>query len=119
MQSISKQDWLNCLAILEAIEKIERYVKPYRTAEEWMSDQKGFDACLMNFVVIGEMTTKMSAEFLEQNKGIEWHKIKAFRNIIAHDYFGIDYKEVFQIIQTKLPELQITLRQVSEKQKRY
>lgn len=67
----------------------------------------------MNFVLIGEMTAKMSADFLEQNKGIEWFKIKAFRNIIAHDYFGIDYKEVFQIIQTKLPALQIKLKQIT------
>lgn len=113
MPSTSKQDLLNCFAILEAIEKIEQYVKPYQTAEEWMSDQKCFDACLMNFVVTGEMTAKMSTEFLEQNSSIEWYKIKAFRNIIAHDYFGIDYNEVFQIIQTKLPELKIKLKEIT------
>lgn len=104
---------LNCLAILEAIEKIEQYAKRHQSAEQWMNDQQCFDACLMNFVVIGEMTAKMSIDFLEQNKNIEWYKIKAFRNIIAHDYFGIDYKEVWQIIHTKLPELKIKLKQIS------
>ncbi len=105
-------DLLNSIAIVESIEKIEQYTHRYKSAEQWMHDEQCFDACLMNFVVIGEMTAKMSIEFLEQNKSIEWHKIKAFRNIIAHDYFGIDFKEVWQIIQTKLPELKIQLKQI-------
>jgi|SRR3989304_6541816 len=115
MLSTSKQDLLNCLAILEAIEKIEQYVQKHPSAEKWMNDQQCFDACLMNFVLIGEMTVKMSIDFLEQNKNIEWYKIKAFRNIIAHDYFGIDYKEVWQIIQSKLPELKIKIKQITGK----
>lgn len=69
----------------------------------------------MNFVVIGEMTAKMSNDFSEQHKNMEWDKIKAFRNIIAHDYLGIDFKEVWQIIQTKLPELKIKLKQITGK----
>lgn len=112
MPSTSESDLLNCLAIIEAIEKIEQYTQPYKSAEEWMNDEKCFDACLMNFVVIGEMTVKMSFEFQEKNKNIEWHKIKSFRNIIAHGYFGIDYKEVWQIIHTKIPELKVNLKQI-------
>jgi uncharacterized protein with HEPN domain len=36
---------------------------------------------------------------------IEWHKIRGFRNLIAHDYFGIDVEEVWDIIKNKIPEL--------------
>ena len=115
MQSMSEKDFLNCLAILEAIERIEQYSKPHQSAEQWMNDQMAYDACLMNFVVIGEMTAKMSSSFLEQHKNMEWDKIKAFRNIIAHDYLGIDFKEVWQIVQNKLPELRIKLKQITAK----
>lgn len=80
-----------------------------------MNDQISYDACLMNFVVIGEMAAKMSSAFLEHHKNIEWNKIKAFRNIIAHDYLGIDFKEVWQIVQNKLPELRIQIKQITGK----
>lgn len=72
MPSISETDLLNIIAILEAIEKIEQYAKQHQTAEQWTNDQQCFDACLMNFVVMGEMTAKMSIDFLEQYKNIEW-----------------------------------------------
>ncbi|TAL60742.1 MAG: DUF86 domain-containing protein [Bacteroidetes bacterium] len=115
MPSMSEKDLLNSLAILEAIEKIEQYSHPHQSAEQWVNDQKSYDACLMNFVVIGEMSAKMSSVFLEQHKNIEWNKIKAFRNIIAHDYLGIDSKEVWQIVQNKLPDLKIQLKQITGK----
>lgn len=56
---------------------------------------------MMNFVVIGEMVDKISDEFKKSLSNIEWIKIKGFRNIVAHDYFGIDAEEVLQIIKTK------------------
>jgi uncharacterized protein with HEPN domain len=43
--------------------------------------------------------------FLESHPQIEWHKIRGFRNLIAHDYFGIDVEEVWDIIQNKISGL--------------
>jgi uncharacterized protein with HEPN domain len=61
---------------------------------------------MMNFVIIGEMVVKLSDEFIASTQHIvDWHRIKGFRNIIAHNYFGIDAEEVWQIIQTKLEPL--------------
>ena len=60
---------------------------------------------MMNFIIIGEMAARISEEFKNKNSHIDWTKIKAFRNIVAHNYFGIDAEEVWQIIKNKLPEL--------------
>lgn len=60
---------------------------------------------MMNFIALGETVTKLSQEFKNKNNHIEWLKIHAFRNIIAHDYFGIDEDEVWQIIKNHLPKL--------------
>ena len=60
---------------------------------------------MMNFVVIGEMVDKLSDDVKENNPNIEWIKIKGFRNLVAHDYFGIDAEEVWQIIKSKIPKL--------------
>jgi len=96
--------------ILESVEKIELYSSQLKTADNLFNDAKSFDAIMMNFIIIGEMVTKLSAGFKEKNSDIEWWKIKGFRNIVAHDYFGIDAEEVWQIIQNKLPELKTFIK---------
>jgi len=45
---------------------------------------------MMNFIVIGEMVARLTEEFVEQNTHVDWFKIRGFRNIVAHNYFGID-----------------------------
>lgn len=46
---------------------------------------------MMNFVVIGEMAEKLSEKFKnETDEVVDWYRIRGFRNIIAHNYFGIE-----------------------------
>jgi uncharacterized protein with HEPN domain len=96
----------HCLeSISEAIDRIIEYTSRYCSADEFNDDYRNFDATMMNFVVIGEMVEKLSENFKRQNNNIEWIKIKGFRDIVAHDYFGIDAEEVWQIIKIKIPIL--------------
>ena len=67
---------------------------------------------MMNFVVIGEMVDKLSDDFKKDNYQIEWIKIKGFRNIVAHDYFGIDAEEVWQIIKNMIPKLKADIQKL-------
>ena len=61
---------------------------------------------MMNFIVIGEMVEKLSETLIiATEKEIDWYKVKGFRNIIAHNYFGIDAEEVWQIINGSLLKL--------------
>lgn len=93
-----------CLeSILEAIDRITEYTSGIKTADDFDKDYRNFDATMMNFVVIGEMIDKISDEFKKKHPEIEWVKIKGFRHIVAHDYFGIDAEEVWQIIKAKIP----------------
>jgi uncharacterized protein with HEPN domain len=70
---------------------------------------------MMNFIVIGEMVNKLSDDFLnETSENIDWFKVKGFRNIVAHNYFGIDAEEVWQIIQDSLINLKIELEKLVE-----
>ena len=90
------------LSLIEAIEKIELYSQDFSNADDFYHDQKSFDASMMQFVVIGEVISRLNEEFKNQHSEIPWQKIKDFRNIIAHDYFGIDADEIWDIIQSKL-----------------
>jgi uncharacterized protein with HEPN domain len=96
----------HCLeSINEAIDRIIEYTSGFDSADDFNNDYRNFDATMMNFVVIGEMVDKLSDDFKSKYDSIEWIKIKGFRNIVAHDYFGIDAEEVWQIIKNKIPYL--------------
>jgi len=100
------------LNIIEAIEKINDYSDSFDSAESFYKDSKSFDAVLMNFVVIGEMVSKLSDEFIRNHPEFEWWKIKGLRNIVAHDYFGVDAEEVWQIIHKHLYLLEKYIRKI-------
>ena len=104
------KDQLCLESILEAIDRIIEYTSGINTADDFNNDYRNFDATMMNFVVIGEMIDKISDEFKRKHSEIEWIKIKGFRNIVAHDYFGIDAEEVWQIIKTKIPTLKSDIK---------
>lgn len=90
--------------ILESALKIRRYTSGL-TFEEFLSDEMAIDAVIRNFEVIGEASGRLSDDFRESNKQIDWKKIRGFRNRIVHDYFGIDHSIVWNIIQNFLPDL--------------
>jgi uncharacterized protein with HEPN domain len=90
------------LAILESLGKIKEYSQEFVSADDFYHDQKSFDASMMQFVVIGETISRLDESFKKSHSEIPWQKIKDFRNLIAHDYFGIDADEIWDIIQTKL-----------------
>jgi len=101
----------HCLeSIIEATQRIIEYTSDIKSAEDFNNHNIVFDAAMMNFVVIGEMVDKLSDEFKKKHSGIEWIKIKGFRNLVAHDYFGIDAEEVWQIIKNKIPVLKSDIK---------
>jgi len=101
MLSMSKTVF-NLQELLISIEKIELYSQNFKNSDDFYHDQKSFDASMMQFIVIGEIISRLDTNYKEQNSHIPWQKIKDFRNIIAYDYFGIDADEIWDIVQNKL-----------------
>jgi len=95
--------------MLETIEKILLFTSDLATVEDFEKDIESFDATIMNFIVLGEAVGKLSVLFKEGHTQIDWQKIYAFRNVLAHDYFGIYPAEVWEIIQKHLPQLKTEL----------
>jgi len=102
------------LALLESIDKIKIYSQEFSNADDFYHDQKSFDACMMQFVVIGEVISRLDEEYKKRHTQIPWQKIKDFRNIIAHDYFGIDADEIWDIIHSKLLPLKCSIENLIE-----
>ena len=102
MRSLSSNIEFNLRTLLEAIDKISVYTHDFKDSDEFYHDQKSFDASMMQFVVIGETVSRLDEAYKFKHNEIPWQKIKGFRNIIAHDYFGIDPEEIWDIITNKL-----------------
>jgi len=63
------------------------------------------DAVVRNFEIIGEAANRLSDDFRISNPQIEWDRIRGFRNRIVHEYFGIDYEIIWDIIENDLDTL--------------
>ena len=72
------------------------------------------DAVIRNFEVLGKASKYVSLETKSNAPFIEWRKIGDFRNILIHDYFGINYETMWKIIQDELPEQLEFLKQLND-----
>lgn len=89
--------------ILEAIEKIDRYAKEGRAAFE--TDERTQVWIVHYIQIIGEAARALSEGFCERYPQIPWSEIVGMRNILVHDYFGIDLDEVWTVVERDLPVL--------------
>jgi uncharacterized protein with HEPN domain len=90
--------------IIESAQKILEYTNGL-TYDDFKSDSMRVDAVIRNFEIIGEAANRLPEEFKDKIPGIDWHKIRGFRNRVAHDYMGINYFIVWQIKEEFLPEM--------------
>jgi uncharacterized protein with HEPN domain len=90
---------------LYAINHIFEYTQGIDSLEDLISDSKTYDAVLMNFIILGEASMKLSDELKRKLVDTDWRAIKGFRNFVAHDYFGIDTTIVWSAIKFYLPQL--------------
>lgn len=102
---MSKRDILLLLEdMLQSAHKIKQYTKGLDYSS-FLKDDKTIDAVVRNFEIIGEAANRIDPDFRYQNPQVEWKRIRGFRNRIVHDYFGIDYEIVWNIIETYLDEM--------------
>jgi uncharacterized protein with HEPN domain len=73
------------------------------TIQDFTGDKKTRDAVIRNFEVLGEAARRIPEEIRLANNQIEWRKIGDFRNVLIHEYFGINYETVWKIVEDYLP----------------
>lgn len=108
---MSKRDnSLLVLDMLEAASRIQSYTSGL-TFEKFLDDQKTIDAVVRNFEILGEAATRVNPDFQAINQQIPWKQLRGYRNRLIHEYFGVDYEIVWDIIENELDEL---IAQLSE-----
>lgn len=107
-----KDDRLYLIHIMECIERIERYTASGRDA--FFSDTMIQDAVLRNLHTLSESTQRLSAGLKDRHPKVDWYSIAGFRNVIVHDYLGVDLETVWDIVEHDLPELKGTVTAMLE-----
>lgn len=101
--------------ILDAIATIERYVAVghdvFMTASHWQ------DAVVRQLEIIGEATKQLSQDLRSRHPKVPWRRMAGLRDVLIHDYMGVDLATVWGITQRDLPplkrQLDAVLREIS------
>jgi uncharacterized protein with HEPN domain len=75
------------------------------------------DAVCRNFEIIGEAENKIPEEVKTKYREIPWLKMYGLRNLISHEYFGIDYEIIWEIATKNLPKNKIEVEKVIHNEK--
>jgi len=97
--------------ILEAIAWIWIYTTGF-TYEMFHDDRKTIDAVVRNLEIIGEAVKQIPEGIRGQHPDIDWKKIAGLRDILIHNYFGIDLELIWDIVENKLAPLEERVTQM-------
>jgi uncharacterized protein with HEPN domain len=97
--------------ILESAHKIEQYAKGL-DLPSFARHPMAFDAIARNLEIIGEAVKKVPRKTRNQYPQVEWKKIAGLRDIIAHEYFGINTQILWEVISQKVPVLEKQIRAI-------
>ncbi len=107
-----KREWkFFIFDISDSVNKILRFVSDLNR-RDFFSDDKTFDAVMRNLEIIGEAAKKIPADIKEKYAEIEWKKIAGLRDIVVHEYFGIDEDIIWDVIENKIPELKENIEKI-------
>ncbi len=98
-----KDDSIYLNHILDSIRRIEEDTSEGR--EKFLAAHTLQDAVLRNLQTLSESAKRLSDPLKASHPEIEWRRITAFRNILVHDYLGIDLERIWQIVQHDVPQL--------------
>lgn len=105
-----KTDRAYLFHIRDSIAKVESYAtvgkETFMTISHWQ------DAIIRNLEIIGEATKRLSKPLKEQYPDIPWRNIAGLRDVLIHDYMGVDLESVWNVVENDLPSLKKQLERV-------
>lgn len=90
--------------MLEAIEKVQTYTRGMSFSDFEKNDLV-VDAVVRNLEVIGEASKRIPEDVKRRAPEVEWRKVGAFRDVLAHEYFRVNRRIVWDVVEKKLPAL--------------
>ena len=82
--------------------------------EQFMSDETLRRAFVRSLEIVGEAAKKVPAGFRMQYPTVDWRAMAGMRDRLIHDYFGVDYELVWDVVQNRIPELRRQITTILE-----
>ncbi|NBC16869.1 MAG: DUF86 domain-containing protein [Bacteroidetes bacterium] len=98
--------------ILDCLKRIRTYTGGKEAY--FLNDEKTQDAVLRNLQTLAESTQRLPEELKQQHSDIDWRGIAGFRNVVVHNYLGVDLEQIWAIIKHDLPLLEAAVREMLE-----
>ncbi len=98
-----KDDRVYLLHIRECLDRIKRYTSSGR--DIFFSDTLIQDGVIRNLQTLAESTQRLSDSLKSTHQEADWRNIAGFRNVVVHDYLGIDMEQIWDIVEQDLPKL--------------
>ena len=96
--------------ILDAAQKIELYTAVGR--DEFFASTHWQDGVIRQLEIIGEAAKRLSEDLRERYTDIPWRRICGLRDVLIHNYMGVDLEAVWQIAQTRIPDLKTEIERI-------
>jgi len=102
--------------ILLSMKRIIEYIGD-RDFEEFKENNMVVDAVVRNFEIIGEATNNLPDEVKDRHPDMPWRKMYGLRNVVSHEYFGIDYEMIWEIAKKNLPDNIKEIKRILDEEK--
>lgn len=99
-------DKIRLLHILDAIDEIESYIVNIEIEDFFNNSMVRF-ACIKQLEIIGEASNHISDDIKSKYSHVSWEEIISLRNVLVHEYFGVDPTLIWQIIGTDVPDFKV------------
>ncbi len=116
MSPVKREFILYLEDMLQSMNRIEEYLGEL-DFRNFKMNYLVVDAIIRNFEVIGEASKNIPKYIQEKYPEIPWRKMVGLRNLIAHEYFGVDYEMIWEISRNNLPKNRTDLAQIIKKEK--
>jgi uncharacterized protein with HEPN domain len=110
---MSREESLSLADVQESCEKVIRFTKGM-TYKDFVPNELHFDPVLRNLEIIGEAVKNISEETRQKYPDVKWRKIAGFRDIVIHQYFGVDDETVWDIVKNQIPDLLKIVKTIPE-----